>query len=196
MPNEIPGSLIQIITAASSSELTNTPAGFGLLADDLLYAIAADPVAVRWLPMVLVANHGPGGLIRGRLRDAQRRVGGGGGGGFGITSSSEDSGEVRDNPSAEEMQEAEANLRSRLPEIVRQLPEIETAADGITRDRRMGRVIERVSAIVKETAESRLSPFAMLIILWWLLGMASANEVAALAVWYAIARDVYKKDND
>jgi hypothetical protein len=92
------------------------------------------------------------------------------------------------------MQEAEADLRSRLPEIARQLPEVETAADKITADSEKRKAIERISTIVKQIGASKLSPFALLVVLWWVLGMASADEVAALAVWYAIARDLFKKD--
>ena len=99
---------------------------------------------------------------------------------------------LRDRPSTTEMEEAEADLRSQLPEIARKLPEVETAAEKIANDPEKRQAIARISAIVREVGASKLSPFALLIVLWWSLGMASAQDLAMLAVWYAVARDVHK----
>jgi len=75
--------------------------------------------------------------------------------------------EFPDRPSTKEMEEAEADLRSQLPEIARQLPEVKTAAEKIATDREKRQAIERISAIVREVSASKLSPFALLIVLWW-----------------------------
>jgi hypothetical protein len=100
-------------------------------------------------------------------------------------------------PSATEMQAAEADLRSHLPQIAEQLAEIEKAADAITADPKKGRVVERLSTAVKSNAVSKLSPFALLVVLWWLFVIAFPNDAAAdvavLALWYAVARDSWKK---
>jgi hypothetical protein len=100
----------------------------------------------------------------------------------------------RDRPSTTEIEETEADLRSQLPEIARKLPEIETAAEKIANDPEKQQAIKRISAIVREVSASKLSPFALLIVLWWALGMASAQDLAMLAIWYAVARDAYKAD--
>lgn len=97
---------------------------------------------------------------------------------------------------ADGLEEAEADLRRQLPKIASQLPQIETAADKITADPGKRKAIERISAIVKETEASKLSSFALLVILWWVLGLTSPENVAALAVWHAIARDVLTKKKD
>jgi hypothetical protein len=50
---------------------------------------------------------------------------------------------------------------------------------------------------LKRHAASGLSPIALLVILWWLFVIAfprdAANDVAVLALWYAAARDLWKK---
>jgi hypothetical protein len=101
-------------------------------------------------------------------------------------------------PSAIEMQAAEADLRSHLAQIAAQLAEIEKAADEITADPKKGRVVERLSTALKSTAVSKLSPFALLVVLWWLFVIAfpndAATDIAVLALWYAVARDSWKKD--
>ncbi len=98
-------------------------------------------------------------------------------------------------PSQKEMQEAQADLQNHLPEIVRQLPKVEATAEKLTADPAARGAIELISKIVKEGASSKkLTPIALLVVLWWVLGVTSPNEIAALAVWYAVARDVFKKD--
>jgi len=92
------------------------------------------------------------------------------------------------------MEEAKADLRSQLPEIARNLPKVKAAAEKINADPEKRKVIKWISAIVKEGSASPLSPVALLIVLWWALAIVSAQDLAVLAVWYAIARDVYKKD--
>lgn len=101
---------------------------------------------------------------------------------------------LRDKPSTEQMEEAKADLRSQLPEIARNLPKVKAAAEKINADPEKRKVIKWISAIVNEGSASPLSPVALLIVLWWALAIVSAQDLAVLAVWYAIARDVYKKD--
>jgi hypothetical protein len=46
---------------------------------------------------------------------------------------------------------------------------------------------------------SRLSPFGLLIVLWWLFVMTPPQEatlgVPMLALWYATARNMWRKDS-
>lgn len=99
-----------------------------------------------------------------------------------------------DNPSGPEIQKAEADLRSQLPQIASTLPEVKTLAEQITADPDKRRAVELISAIGRSAGASKLSPLALLIILWWALGSASPRELAALAVWYSVALSLYKKD--
>lgn len=202
MSNEAAESLTRIITSAPGRELAETPGALRLAAMDLLSAINTDPegAALR-AALRQTANQSPAKTIPTAQRQQRHEMVriffallSAVGAGATIGRSGHEG--VRDSPSTKEMQEAEADLRSHLPEIARKLPEVETAAEKILRDPKVRRAIERTSAIVKEAVGSKLSPFALLIVLWWVLGMASPNDVAALAVWYAIARDVYKKDKD
>jgi hypothetical protein len=105
---------------------------------------------------------------------------------------------TRARPSAAEIKAAEADLRSQLAHIAEQLTEIKKAADEITADPQKVRAVERISRAVKNTAVSKLSPFAVLVVLWWLFVIAfpndAATDVAVLALWYAVARDAWKKD--
>lgn len=101
-------------------------------------------------------------------------------------------------PTASEIQRAEADLRSRLPQIAEQLAEVERVADGIESDPEKRQAIERITEILRRRSVARLSPFALLVVLWWFLVLTPAQDagtdVAVLALWYAIARDAWKKD--
>lgn len=108
-----------------------------------------------------------------------------------------------DSPSAEgpseaEMEDAESDLRNRLPEIAERLSEVEQAVDKITADPVKRGAIKRVSEIIKKTDVARLSPFGLLIVLWWLFVLTPQKDadlnVAVLALWYTIARDSWRKD--
>lgn len=96
-----------------------------------------------------------------------------------------------------ELAHAEADLRRRLPQISARLSQLEKAADQITTDSDTRKLVARVAGAVKHHAQSGLSPIALLVILWWLFVVVfprdAANDVAVLALWYAAARDLWKK---
>jgi hypothetical protein len=96
-----------------------------------------------------------------------------------------------------ELAQAEADLRERLPEIATKLPQVEKATEDIVANPQTRKAVERISAAVKNTTASKLSPVGLLVMLWWLFVVAfptsAANEVAVLALWYTVARDVWKK---
>lgn len=101
-------------------------------------------------------------------------------------------------PSLEsQLVQAEASLRRRLPEISAKLSQVEQAADQATANPELRNVVEQVARVVRRLAGSGLSPVALLVILWWLFVVAfpsgATNEIAVLALWYAVARDSWKK---
>jgi hypothetical protein len=93
--------------------------------------------------------------------------------------------------------EAEADIREHLPEIAEKLPQVEKAADEIATNPQKSEALKRIVRVVKKSRADRLSPFALLVIFWGLFIVGfpkdTANEVAVLALWYAIARDMWKK---
>jgi hypothetical protein len=99
---------------------------------------------------------------------------------------------VRDVPTATDMQEAEADLRNRLPEITSDFLDIQATAKKITADPEKRNAIDRIAAVINENL-AQLSPIAFLIVLWWILAMLPNPELSILAVWYLIAADRYRK---
>lgn len=102
-------------------------------------------------------------------------------------------------PSAAEIEEAQADFRSHLPEVAERLPEVEEVASKITADPEKRGAIERIVKIVRDSTASMLPPLGLLIVLWWLFVMrmpkdAAGTDVAVLALWYIIARDTWRKD--
>jgi hypothetical protein len=98
-----------------------------------------------------------------------------------------------------ELAKAETDLRERLPEIAEKLSQVERAAEKIAADPEKSKTAERISRAIKNSAASKLSPIALLVMLWWLFVVAfpkdTGNDVAVLALWYAVARDSWKKDD-
>jgi hypothetical protein len=99
-------------------------------------------------------------------------------------------------PTASEMAQAEADFRSHLPQIAEQRSEIEQVAGTIKSDVETCHVIECITEIIKHKSCSRLSPFALLVVLWWFLALTPANDASpdmtVLALWYSIAPDARK----
>ena len=101
-------------------------------------------------------------------------------------------------PSAYEMRVAEAGLRSHLPQIAEHLAGVGQAADEITAAPGKRQAIERITKIIGSAAASRLSPLALLVVTWWMFGVAypddAGTDASALALWYAVARELWTKD--
>jgi hypothetical protein len=101
-------------------------------------------------------------------------------------------------PSTFEMRVAEAGLRSHLPYIAEHLADVGQAADEITADPGKRQAIERIAKIIGSTEASRLSPLALLVVTWWMFGVAypddAGTDASALALWYAVACELWKKD--
>jgi hypothetical protein len=101
-------------------------------------------------------------------------------------------------PSKSDLRAAEAGLRSHLPQIAEHLADIEQAADEITADRRKRQAIGHITQIIGSTGASRLSPLALLVVMWWVFAVTNpydaSTDTSALALWYAVARKLWKKD--
>jgi hypothetical protein len=101
-------------------------------------------------------------------------------------------------PSKSDLRAAEADLRSHLLQIAEHLADIEQAADEITADRRKRQAIGHITQIIGSTGASRLSPLALLVVTWWVLAVTNpydaSTDTSALALWYAVARKLWKKD--
>jgi hypothetical protein len=181
--------LARIITTAATNKLTEPLNELRWAAKSFLALLNTDP---EWPAIQAALNQVAGESIVDTILDRQRAAMAGmlnrlAPGGRPV-------GSFSDNPSGQEIEKAEADLRSQLPQISSTLPEVKTLADQITADPDKRRVVERISAIGRSAGASKLSPWALLIILWWVLGSASPKDLAALAVWYAVAHDLRKKD--
>jgi hypothetical protein len=101
-------------------------------------------------------------------------------------------------PRESELRHAEADLHEHLSEVAEKLPEVEQAADNVMADPEKSRLVKHIAKAVKRTA-SGLSPAALLVLLWWLFAIRFRQEadtdIAVLALWYAVARDLLKKDD-
>jgi hypothetical protein len=99
-----------------------------------------------------------------------------------------------------ESAQVEASLRESLPEVSPKFTEVEQAADEINADPETEQMVKRIAGTVTHHAASGLSPIGLLVILWWLFVVAfprdAANDVAVLALWYAVARDAWMKKDD
>jgi hypothetical protein len=97
-----------------------------------------------------------------------------------------------DRLSEKEMQEAEADLRDHIPDITSKLSEIEERAKEISADPEKRTAIQRISDVANAHL-SQLSPFAVVIVLWWLLASLPSTDLGILTVWYMIVSDYLKK---
>jgi hypothetical protein len=103
-------------------------------------------------------------------------------------------------PTASEIQEAEADLRNHLPHIAEVLGEVEQVAYEFTSDTEKRQAIERIGEILNRRSVARLSPFALLVVLWWFFVLTpvkdAGTDVAVLALWYGIADNSLGKRKD
>jgi hypothetical protein len=101
-------------------------------------------------------------------------------------------------PSRSDLRIAEAGLRSHLPQIAEHLADVEQGADEITADRRKRQAIGHIIQIIGSTGASRLSPLGLLVVTWWMFAVTNpydaSTDAASLALWYAVARNMWKKD--
>lgn len=93
---------------------------------------------------------------------------------------------------AAELRAAEADLMANVSELAEQFPEIVEAAQLIVQEAPIVKAASRIAERARAEL-SRLGPHWPLVVLWWLLVMQSAKDLAALTLFYIVANDYFNK---
>ena len=94
---------------------------------------------------------------------------------------------------AADLEAAEEAFRAHATEIAEQLPEIAKTAAKTPSDAPLAQTAARIAGIVRHADKSRLGPYWMLIVLYWLIVHLNVDNMAALTLWYMVASDTFKK---
>jgi len=99
---------------------------------------------------------------------------------------------------AKDLVAAEDEFRARVAELTDQLHLVVEEADKIPKHSPLGQAASRIARSVRQADLSSLGPYWMLIVLYWLIVHMTLGEISAIALWYAVARDVFfnKSDDD
>jgi hypothetical protein len=94
---------------------------------------------------------------------------------------------------AAELEAAEGAFCARVAEITAQLPEVAEAAEKTPQDSPVAQAAARIARIVGHADLSKLGPYWMLIVLYWLIVHLTVGDLAALTLWYMVVSDHFKK---
>jgi hypothetical protein len=92
-----------------------------------------------------------------------------------------------------ELEAAEEEFRARVAEIAAHLPEVAKAAEKTPADSAVAQAAARIARIVSHAHLSRLGPYWMLIVLYWMIVHLTVGDLAALTLWYMVLSDYFKK---
>jgi hypothetical protein len=94
---------------------------------------------------------------------------------------------------AAELKAAEEEFHARVAEIAAQLPDAAKAAEKAAQDSPIVQAAARISRIADSANLSKLGPYWMLIVLYWLIVHLTMGQLAALTLWYMVVSDTIKK---
>jgi hypothetical protein len=94
---------------------------------------------------------------------------------------------------AVELGTVEEEFRARVAEIAARLPEAAKAAEKAPKDSPVAQAAARIARVVSSADLSRLGPYWMLIVLYWLIVHLNVGQLAALTLWYMVLSDTFKK---
>jgi hypothetical protein len=94
---------------------------------------------------------------------------------------------------ASELEAAEEEFHARLAEITAQLPEAAKASEKTPKDSSVAQAAARIAQITRADL-SRLGPYWMLIVLYWLIVHLTTDQLAALTLFYMVLSDTFEKN--
>jgi hypothetical protein len=94
---------------------------------------------------------------------------------------------------ATELRATEEEFRAHIAELSTELTEAAKAAEKTPKDSSVAQAASRIGRAVGNADLSKLGPYWLLIVLYWLIVHLTVNQVAALTLWYMMVSDTFKK---